>query len=298
MTDDLIGSQLDGVTPNSPIGSEDDEHLTDEELQADLDRDEDASTDADASGTEDDDEKDGRDLNKLHREFSRKQEKFQREMTEKFSQAMSELTLALKATSQPSKPEQQDGNSLDNLSVKQLKDMRSQVPEEQKDAFSDYLTERIISEQVNQRTQQATKIQTFESSRTRANQMALDRYPQLKERGSEFRDAVAAELQIRGGKSYAESNPSSLLDVANEIASNMGVQAKATIRTRRPSPNLPNARKGARPVKVTETETMSDEQAMDIKTRLEGSIPGVKFDIKKIKERHKLYRDNQDLFVK
>lgn len=292
---DTLDTQLDGVQPNSPIGNEDDEHLEQPELEVEEDE---TPKGAEAEGSEDEDGKDGRDLNNIYREFSRKQEKFQRAMQQQFRDTINELTTALRET-RPSQPDKPSGNSLDDLSVDQLKNMRGQVPEEQREAFNDYLMERIITDEVGKRTTQLTKNQTFELQRAKANQSAVDRYPQLKDKSSEFRSAVEAELRARGGKDYAQANPAAVLDVANEIAAQTGVRANVgttVVRPRR-QPLQPSATRKGKPVQTKEEETMTDEQARAIAKRLEGAT-GVKFDIQKIKERHKMYKDNQDLFVK
>ena len=299
---DGLSDQLEGVIPDSPTGDQDHEPDVDVNAEpADKEPSGDPDPKPDTDDKDKDKDKDGRDLNNIHREFARKQQEHEERMQGKFEAVMDRLNTSLRAIPQTaSEPVEQDGNQLDKLPLDQLRNMRGQVPEEQKPAFEDYLIERTIKEETSRFKTEFTRSHETQLARRDANQKAMNRYPSLDERSSDFYKAVAREIGFRGGKGYVQANPTAVLDVANEVAQSMGVKpTAASRRISRLSPHQPAARKGNKPVEAANEEsTISDEKAKSIKARLEREIPGIKIDLKKIKERHKMYSDNKDLFVR
>lgn len=235
----------------------------------------------------------GRDINNLHREFSRKQEELRERMDRQFSTLMGELTGAIRQGSL-AKPDKQGGNTLDEMSIEQLKAMRAQVPEEQTATFDDYLQNRVITEEVDRQVGKFTSSHKSDLARQASNATATQRYPDLNDETSTFWSAVDQELRTRGA-GYAQVTPTAVLDVANEIAQRQGVKPNTS---RRRMIAQPAAKRGGKPVAPDEVSTLTDETYARIRDRLEGAIPGVKFDKKNIQERHKLYKDNQSLFIR
>jgi hypothetical protein len=291
---DDLSDQLQGVTPDSPSGDED--HETEDQL--DTQSEQETLDDSQAEeGIEE--KKQERDLNNIYREFARKQQDHEERMTKRFESVIDRLNESLRAIPQTaSEPVEQDGNQLDKTPLDQLRQMRGQVPEEQKVAFEDYLIERTIKEETNKFKSEFTRAHEVGLARRESNQMAMNRYPELQDKASDFYKFVAREIGLRGGKKYISTNPTAVLDVANEVAQSQGLQPQAARRLSRLTPHQPAANKGNKPVQSSDTETISDEKANAIKQRLERDIPGISIDIKKIKERHKLYHDNKDLFVR
>lgn len=281
---------LEGVQPESPSGTED------HELEPDQVVDE-------PTGSEDDEKKkdEGRDLDNIHREFARKQNAFEERITSRLESVVDRLRNELRSSPAPaSEPVGQGGNQLDKLPLEQLRNMRSQIPEEQKEAFEDYLIERVIKEQTTSFEEKFTQQHQTDLKRREANQKAMNRYPDLADKTSDLYKAVAAEMRSRGGREYVAKSPTAVLDVASSVASDLGVMpATAPRKGPRAKPHQPTARRGSRPVDARSgDETITDEKVRAISDRLRGLIPGIKLDEKKIKEKHKVYKDNQNLFVR
>ena len=290
---------LDDQLKDVPADSSTDDVYDDDNVEPEVEELDAADVDADKQddGDEDGDgdDKSGRDINNVYREFARKQEDFQERMQKQHNNDMRELIATLR--DRPAQPAQQDGGSLDSTSIDQLKNMRSNVPEDKREAFDDYLQERVIKAETDKRMGEFSKNQDFDFRRKEANRSAVERYPELRDNNSDFYLRVDEALRARG-TDYVNTNPNAVSDVANAIAVDMGVTAKAKSGLRRRTAIAPANRQNARPVVQDTKDTISDEKIADLKATYEGNIPGLKIDTKNIKASHKLYSDNRDLFTK
>lgn len=239
----------------------------------------------------------GRTIDNVYRELSRKQEEFQRQMLEQQNKLIE--TLARKAEPEP---EKKTGNSLDDMSVQELESFRAQVVEaspEKVGEFDAYLNQRRVDAQVNSRMSDWENRQKVEQLRSKAQQDAIRRYPELSQRGSEFYNAVNGRLNELGD-SYVGANPRAVLDAANDVAAEMGVsprQAGKAAQMRGRVAGKANANPKAQ--EPEKREGMSDDQLDVISQRLQSAMPkGKKFDKKAIREREKFYRDNTQYYLR
>lgn len=277
---------LEDVQPD-PSPGEDDQSLEQEP---------EATPEGDAEG---EGEGNGRTIDNVYRELSRKQEEFQSKMMSQFMDAQRQLVESLKP--QP-EPEKKTGNTLDDMSVQELRNARAQIAEanpEQLAEFDAYVNQRMVDEQVNSRMSQWEQRQQAEQLRSKAQQDAIRRYPELSQRGSEFYSAVNARLNELGD-TYVKANPRAVLDAANDVAAELGVsprQAGKVAQMRGRVANKSNANPKAN--EPEEKTGMSDSDMDAIAKRLAGAMPkGKQFDKKSIKERDKFYRENSQYYLR
>ncbi len=242
-------------------------------------------------------EGDGRTIDNVYRELSRKQEEFQNRMLEQ----QNKLIEALNRRPEPA-PEKKTGNSLDDMTIQELETARATVAEqnpEQLSGFDAYVNQRRVDEQVNSRMSAWEQRQQTEQLRSKAQQDALRRYPELGERGSEFYNAVNSRLNELGD-SYVGANPRAVLDAANDVAAELGVsprQAGKAAQMRGRVANKANANPKAK--ETEKQEGLSDAEQAKIAARLKGAMPkGKEFDPKAIREREKFYRDNSQYYLR
>jgi len=240
---------------------------------------------------------DGRTIDNVYRELSRKQEEFQNRMLEQ----QNKLIEALNRKPEPA-PEKKTGNSLDDMSVSELETARATIAEqnpEQLAGFDAYVNQRRVDEQVNSRMSQWESRQQTEQLRGKAQQDALRRYPELATRGSEFYNAVNSRLNELGD-SYVSVNPRAVLDAANDVAAEMGMAPRQAGKAAQMRGRVAN-KGNANPQAKTEEkkEGMSEAEMAAISKRLSGAMPkGKEFDAKAIREREKFYRDNQQYYTR
>jgi hypothetical protein len=294
MTDYLKGVQSDSPADDEPMEGQEFEQELDETAQ---------EPDADTGhgdGEEGEGEKSGRTIENVYRELSRKQEEFQAQMMSQFMDAQRQLIENLK--SQP-EPEKKTG-TLDDMSVTELETFRAQVAEQNPEKlgeFDDYLNQRRVDERVSSRMSEWEKRQRQEQLRSKAQQDALRRYPELATQGSPFYTAVNARLNELGD-AYVEANPRAVLDAANDVAAEMGVsprQASKAASMRGRVASKSNSNPKAKEKDKDEDKGLSDSEHEKIASRLSHAMPkGKKFDKKSLQERNKFYRDNLQFYLR
>jgi hypothetical protein len=272
-----LNRELEGVEPDSPPAPDVPEPTNEPEPDA-------PANDADGDG---DGEKDGRDINNLQREFDRKYQRLESKLDQVVDRILSQPT--------PEKePSKQSGNQLDDMSIDQLKALRAEVPEERQKDFDDYMTQRIIDDAVDKRVSAFAERQTRDTARTMANQQAVDRFPELKDKASDFHAKVQTKLNELG-PDYVRNNPRAILDAANDVA--LAVGARYRTNPRLPAAEPANAGNQQTP-NVADDGTLSDEKAAEIAASLKRAMPNKEFDLESIKERHKEYNKRKSLYIR
>jgi hypothetical protein len=180
-------------------------------------------------GTEGD--KDGRTVDNVRGELMRKMEK-EREYFTDLVRSLEGKIEQLSSVAGPAKPAKAKGapDTLDDLSIAELKTLRANVPEEQRAAFEEYFEERRVREQVETQVKAITNKQTFAQQEKTATTQALTRWPDLRDSTSELYRATNKVLNEMG--QMADSNPRAILDAANEAGMQLGLSPR-TGQTRR-----------------------------------------------------------------
>lgn len=188
------------------------------------------------------------------------------------------------------------GNPLDSYSIDQLQAavVNDQVDDATKQSITAYLPVRAARDEATRIGKENRQSDVMVREQEKANQTAVDRYPDLADPATPMHKEVNRILLARGSQ---PTNPNAVLDAANEAASRLGVNV--TEATRRPRvPGKPLG--GAAPVgdvNGEEYEGMSDEEIAEIAPGLQHLLGRNKdgtpkvFDTKFIKERSKLYKD-------
>jgi hypothetical protein len=296
-----LRSQFGSVDPKSLIGQGTEDEPLGEDVE-DVTLDEDVSPDgeSDESGDGDGDkEPEGRTIDNVYGELSRKQEVFQEKMMAKMGNILSTVTEALAAKPAGSQAQR----TLEDYSVEELTAYRNNLPEDDPNraGLDHTIADKIVDEKVRKQVQAITGRDRAESQRETAVTQAVERYPDLADEDSDFYQQVDAKIR-KLDQSYVNANPRVVMDIANEVAIADGVKPTALRQTLR-VPGKPNAnrRDGGAPAPGTKVELkMSDQEARKIAKRLEGAM-GRKFsdkEIQKIREDHQSYDENRNLFTR
>ena len=288
MTDDLLRQQLQGVTPppDPPAGEP---PIEDEDLETNEPIEDADDGDGDGPGEPKD-----RSAENYYREVIRKSE----EREERMLSMMEKL--ADTPTPVRSEPVKKSGDSLDDRSIDELDGLRDQVPEDRRAAFDSYLNKRRVTEEVETRMSDLEHRTEVRTARQGAGQEAVNRYPDLADPGSDFAKKVNAKLRTLG-RTYIDSNPRAIVDVANEVAISEGRQFRSNSGRR---PKGSQANRSSTPVDNESRgskgkQFQSTEETAAIAERLSRALPkGKKFDVTKINERANEYDKNRDLFIK
>lgn len=245
----------------------------------------------------------GRTIDNVHGEFSRKfgdiatrQGRFEDAVMRRLDDLASKIS--------GRQPEQQQPKTkLEDYSVAELTAYLNGLPADnpQRAQVEGVIADKIVNDKVRDAVKDITGREQAKAAKRESLRVAVERYPDLKDETSPFWQAVDRELRYRGD-GYAQTNPNAVLDVANEMAQRMGVTAKRNIRTTPRVPDRPgaNRRDHAAPVQSDEQFAMSEEDALKIAGKLEAAL-GRKFkpeEIKKIRENHASYKGAQNLFVR
>ena len=207
-------SRLDDAANSVPAGSlpvDEDPNL---EPAADA-----AANDPEPTGKQGDDgepageKKDDRSLKNVQSEFQRKFEKLQATNDE----LMAELRSIRSEVRQPdpAPAQNQAPQTMDDMSISQLEQMRPNVPDEQKSAFELYLVERKADARVDEKLNNFTQAQSFKTSEQKANEKAFARWPSLHDKSSDFYKVTNRILQEMGPN--ADNSPRAVLDAVSRV---------------------------------------------------------------------------------
>jgi len=223
-------------------------------------------------------------------ELLRKMEKSQKEMMGKLDKLQAENTTLRDQLTTPVKPDSQAPKTFDDMSVNELIQMQANIPEEQQAAFNIYLMDRKVDERVDERLGKFETTTTFNQEEDKFNQQAYDRWPELRQKGSEFYGIADRILSEMGPK--ADKNPRAVLDAANEAGLALGVAPKSGYQrdTRRSPGNVAPGR-STKGTQAPDLEASEEDQA--IAGRLANAMPGKKFSkaqLKRIAKNGKMYK--------
>jgi len=289
---DRLDNALSSVTPESLPGDPND---NDANLDASPDP---GPVPGDQNGEGDGAGEGGRTVDNVRGELTRKLEAQRNYFTGQLEAVSSKIDQLLSQTAtapaQPSNP-----NSLDDLSVDQLRQYRDQVPEDQRAAFDEYLVERRIAEKVDEKISTVRHQQSFAEQEQEANREAMSRWPDLRDRSSTLYAQTNKILAQLGNN--ADSDPRAVLNAANEAALQLGLTPAAAGSNRRMTGIRPTAPGGSRaPSPAPETDV--DRAQLDaVAQSLGGAFKGGKISdemMQRIVERTAEYREHKDKFVK
>jgi len=242
----------------------------------------------------------GRSLENVRAEFQRKMERMQ----ETNAQIAAELT-ALRAERTAPAPQPaptKEPQTLDEMSLTQLETMRPTVPEDQKDAFDQYLIGRKVKDGVREGLSEFRTEHSYQQSEQKANEQAFSRWPQLHDKASQFYSITNRILKDMG--QTADNNPQAVLHAANEAGLELNVRPQSfrPSVTRREPGGVQDGRT-SRPTgrKNDDKLDLSTEEHQGIQKNLANAMPGRKFtkeQLARIEKRGKQYKDHIDLFTR
>jgi DNA-binding PucR family transcriptional regulator len=245
------------------------------------------------SGDEPDGEK-GRTIENVRGELLRKLEKSNAELMREL-RAMREESQRLKEQYgvPAAQPAHDQPKTLDQMSVQELEAMAPNVPDEQKEAFGQYLTERKVQARVDERLNKYEAESQRKTAEQRFNEQAMTRWPELRERSSEFYRVTDRILSEMG--EVAASNPRAVLDAANEAGLELGLLPQTGVRRAA----QPASRKQPVPGRKTKSGPGAEDKTPDLDeatiARLANAMPNKKFtkdQLKRIAERQQIYADD------
>jgi len=256
------------------VGAADDQHSV-------------TSDDAVTTKDSDDDKSTERPVENVRRELLRKQTESEQRIMAQVSQLGDMIKTTLGAISPGKKPAQ----SLDDLTLDELRVMRGQVPEDKKAEFDAYFEDRRIEKSISEKVTRLDEESKYQTERDGANKLAVDKYPQLKDRYSELHQEVNRRLASLD-QNRIKYNPRIILNLADDVAGELGIAPRYTNRAR--TITQPPSTRGTKPMKTEETEQtslFSDEAFDTLSKRYAHTLKGGrKFDKARIKERSKEYQ--------
>jgi hypothetical protein len=290
-------SRLDDAARRVPADSS---PADNEELETTDDLELDAGAAGDADDSEDEQgEKKERNVENVRGELLRKMKKEFDELKAQISTLGAENKTLREQLASPSQAPKgaQSPKTFDDMSVAELMQVKDQIPEKDKEAFNEYLIQRRIDEQVDRKLGKFESQNTFKEQEDRYTKQAFDRWPELRNKSSEFYGITDRILSEMGPA--ADKNPRAVLDAANEAGLDLGL-APSTGYSR--SPRNPGKVAPGRTTKgVAAREPEPTEQDAAIAKRLANAMPGKKFSekqLKRIAKRSKQYKDQINTHVR
>jgi len=229
-----------------------------------------------------------RTLENVRRELLRKQEKQEQKQAE--TAALLAQIASTVATIASTKPvSEKTGRTLDDMSLEELRILKAQVPEEKKAEFDEYYEDRKITDRVNLKLNQYSESEKHDAERKRANQLAVDRYPQLMDRVSQLRLEVNRRLDGLD-QNFIRYNPRIVLNITDDVAQDMGITPRVIKGTR--SVSQPSStRRSEKPTNTSEaSDVLSDAEYEKISAKLKHAKKGG-FDKARVMARAAEYND-------
>ncbi|KPJ95873.1 MAG: hypothetical protein AMJ55_02990 [Gammaproteobacteria bacterium SG8_15] len=253
------------------------------------------------TGKTGDDEKkgEGRSIDNVRGELIRKLEKQDEEIRE--LRAML-TTQQERPPAQDSPPVDPNNRTLDQMSIDELKTAYAQLPENvdpaQKQALADYIVDRKIDEAATKKVKDETDRLSYSTQEKRANETAMNRWPELRKKGSRFYNRVNQILQDMG--KLADQNPSAILQAANEAGLELGLQpATAPTDRRRGGQRTPDVATDSDAPVGDSFKLPSQEKLEDQARKLKNALPpGKEFNMDNIKKRMAHYAKDRGAYKK
>ena len=250
------------------------------------------------SGTGDEGEQSGRTVDNVHGELTRKMQQEREYFTGRITSLEGKIDQLI--TAGVSKPAAGTAtpNTLDDMSVADLKRARAQVPDEQRAAFDEYLDDRRIQEAVDSRVRADTSQRSFTADESNANTAAMSRWPDLRDPTSTIYAKTNQILQSMGAN--AETNPRAVLEASNEAGLQLGLAPRGAVETRVPGIRHTGPGSGTAPAPSPDP-AVSDTRIAEVAQGLAHAFTGGKISdeaMERIKENTALYKANIDKFTK
>lgn len=282
-----LEQELEGVTAPD-LGSPDEIIVDDTAVDAEIVAGSGDDEPGDAEGAQSADGKASRTPENVRRELLRKQDESERRIRAEISQIGELVRAALgAATAAPKGPQ-----TYDDLSIEQLREMRQTVKPEQKEVFEAYFTERLVADRVHNQVTQMSEAEKYKKERERANQFAVNQYPQLADKFSPLHAEVNRRLAGMD-KNYIKYNPRIVLHITQDVANELGLAPRKTATSR--NVTRPASVDGSGPANSAKSDTVFESDAKFDSLASKLSVGRTKFDdaaLKRIKERGKLYKQD------
>ena len=292
MPDNILDRAVNSVIPESLPGPEDNDtnHATNTPGPG--------PAPGDQGGTGDEGEQSGRTVDNVHGELTRKMQQEREYFTGRITSLEGKIDQLL--TSNVSKPAAGAAtpNTLDDMSIADLKRARAQVPDEQRAAFDEYLDDRRIQDAVDSKVRTANNRQSFVSDESTANTAAMSRWPDLRDPTSTIYAKTNQILQSMGDR--AESNPRAVLEASNEAGLQLGLAPRGVVETRVPGVRHTGPGSGTTPAPSTDP-AVSDTRIAEVAQGLAHAFTNGKISdeaMARIKENTALYKANIDKFTR
>lgn len=280
-------SRLDEVARSVPA---DPSTASDDVLEFTDDLDLDASSAGDADDYEDESgEKKERTAENVRGELLRKMQKSNQELMAELKALREQV--AYKPSDPAPAPTQSQPQTLDDMTVEQLEQMQPNVPAEQQAAFNAYLIERKVDAKVDQKLNKFQSTTQAKQLEDKFNKQAFDRWPELRNKSSEFY-GIADRILSEMGPS-ADNDPRAVLTAANEAGLQLGLAPATGQRRSRKEPG--NVAPGRSTRGTSAPDVGPSEEDAAIAKRLQNAMPGRKFtdaQLKRIAKRTKLYKED------
>ncbi len=284
-----LENELEGVT--KPVIESPDDHSATPDLDPTVDGGPGETNESAESAGASAPEAQGRSLENVRGELLRKLEKSEQSTRELLAEnarllgQMMQMIQTGPAATQSKKPE-----SLDDISLSELESQRGQVPEEKRAEFDSYLIRRRIDEGIKTGITKVQEESKYADERRKANQLAVDRFPQLSNRGSELYAEVNRRLSTLD-PNFRKYNPRIVLNLTEDIASELGIAPRKVSARPRITNGPSSIRSDSKPAPHTEqgSSVLGDEEFAKIAKRLGHAMKGRKFDKAKIMKNTEAY---------
>jgi hypothetical protein len=282
-------SRLDKAVRSVPAGTSPASDHT-EEADQDLDAETPEPTGNQGDGDQQDGDGSARTAENVRGEVLRKMQKANEELRAELNALRDDLRQASSQYGVP--PASNQPKTLDEMSVQELEQLASNIPDDQKEQFREYMIVRKAEERAERKYQTQAMSQQTAALERKFNEQAVMRWPSLQDKTSEFYRATDRILSDMG--EAAASNPRAVLDAANEAGLELGISpSTGLIPTSRRTPGsvAPGRSTAGAPKKKPDVDMAEVEKTAK---RLQNALPGRKFtkdQLKRIAERTQEYKD-------
>lgn len=295
-----LDSAIKSVPASSSLADDSDHEANQEDLL-------DETTQESEGDTDDADEqpagkKGKRNIDNVRGELLRKMEKQQQDLLTELNSLREAMLQANQRYGVPANVSPTAPKTLDDMSIAELEALRGNVPEDQKATYEAYLQERKIDAKVQDRLNKFEQVTERKTAEQRFNQAALDRWPQLRDRQSEFYRVTDRILGEMGP--LADNNPRAVLDAANEAGLEIGLSPATGVVHRGTRSNPSSSIASGRTKKSApgnDSSTNMEELRKIADGKLRNAMPGGKFtdeQLKRIAERSKFYQNELNTRVR
>lgn len=260
-----------------------------------------AAPSGEQGSTGDGDKQEGRTLDNVRGEFMRKLAQRDDAVADLQAEIRALRTDLQSKPDTPAQPAQSANQTIDQMSLTELRTLRRGLPDDtptdQVQQLDDYITDRAVEDKARELYRNESTRDQYARLERKANEKAMDRWPELRKRSGPFFAKVNQVLQDRGN--FAENDPEAVLNAANEVGFQLGLTpAGKTVDQRKSAGNPTNVAGSANTPASHETHGgLDDDEIAQLSERLRGALPaGKKFDPDAIKKRDQFYARNHNQY--